>query len=60
MQTCAQISPAVGQVECDAAPYAAPEADVADGAEGDVQHGDDTHSQVQHFAEVLRFLHFVF
>lgn len=52
--------PAVWQVQSDAAADVFPEAQVADGAQADVEESDDAHTQVHHLGELLRLLHFVF
>jgi len=51
--------PAVGQVERDAASDVLSEAHVPDGAEADVEEGDDAHPHIQDGDELLRPLHLV-
>lgn len=53
------ILPAVGQVECDAAPYVLPKAHVSDSTEADVEERDDAHAYVEHQGEFLTPLHLV-
>lgn len=53
------VSPAVGQVEGDAATYVRSEAHVANGSQADVEKGDDAHPQIQDAGEALRPLHLV-
>lgn len=56
---CVCCLPTVWQVEGDAASYVLSEAHVSDGAEADVEEGDDAHPQVQDQGEALRPLHLV-
>lgn len=57
--TCDVFLPAVWQVESDAASYSISKAHVSDGAEADVEEGDDAHPQIQNGHETLRPLHLV-
>lgn len=54
-----RVSPAVGQIEGDAAADGGAEAHVPDGAQADIEEGDDAHPQVEHADEALRSLHLV-
>lgn len=53
------VSPAVGQVQSDAATYVRSEAHVSNGSQADVEKGDDAHPQIQNAGEALRPLHLV-
>lgn len=59
VDTCHVILPAVGQVEGDAAANVGAKAYIADGAQADVEEGDDAHSQVKDQGETLWPVHLV-
>lgn len=52
--------PAVWQVQSDAATDMFSETQVANGAQADVEDGDDAHTQIHHLGELLRLLHLIF
>lgn len=54
------VLPAVWQVESDAPTYVLSKAHVADGAEADVEEGDNAHAQIENQGERLRPMHLVF
>lgn len=53
------VSPAVGQVQSDAATYVRSKAHISYGSQADVEKGDDAHPQIQDASEALGPLHLV-